>query len=371
MRRFLSGLLLVAATAACDKETKPLPPPANRSPEITSIEVRPGRVLADQDAFVTCRARDRDADFLKFTWSATAGSFPSGNSRSTVRWRTPIPRFPVTVTCVVTDFIDTVQASLVIPIDRVVGPDTLRFINGSNVIELSWPESRDAGDENWRGYEVFAAERSMDGLPEDSLLLYRVTFDPIERLSHRITSVALGVERYYAIRSRRDYGGFVERSASGPEIATAPRLDGFGGAPLYEIRSRRGAKGIHLPDGSVAPVDDAAVTRVDLYLGTSDPQDNGGALTLKSPDRLSYRDPAWAGRVTGFFDLEGDWSVPVPPEDAPLVREIAVVKDAVIGVVTPEGHFGKLRVLELSGSPPERRLEYQWAWQPIPGYPRF
>lgn len=371
MRGILLGLLLVAATSACDKETKPLPPPGNRSPEILEVLIRPDRVLADQDAYVSCRARDRDGDFLKFTWSASGGSFPSGNSRSTVRWRTPVSRIPYTVTCVVTDFIDTVHASLEVPIDRVAPPDTLSFINGSNVIELSWLEAADAGVENWRGYEVYAADRSMAELPEDSLLRYRITFEPIDRLNHRVTSVPLGARRYYTIRSRRDYAGFVERSATGPEIETAPRLDGFGRVPVYEIRSRRGAKGIHLPDGSVVPADAADVAGLDLYLGTSDAQDSGGMLMLKSPDRLAYRDPAWAGRVTGFFDLGNDWHLPAPPNDAVIVREIPVTKDDVIGVLTAEGHFGKIRILELAGSSPERRIEFQWAWQPIPGYPRF
>ncbi len=371
MRRFLFWLLLVAATVACDKETHPNPPPGNWAPEILLIEVRPDRVLADQDAFVVCQARDRDGDFLKYTWTASAGSYPSGFSRSSVRWRSPTQRGTHTVSCTVTDFVDTVRASLEIVMSTVGSPDTLRFVNGSTVIELSWDEVEDAKVEHWRGYEVFASERSMAGLPEDSLLHYRLTFEPITRLQHRVTSVEQGAPRFYTIRSRRDYAGFVERSASGPEIETAPRLDGFGTGPIYEIRSRRGANGIHLTGGVVVPVDDAHPDGIDLYLGTSDAEDDGGALLLKSPDRLSYRSPAWAGRVTGLFDLGDRWGAPVPPEDAAIVREIAVTKDRVIGVITPEGHYGKVRILELAGSPPERRLEFQWAWQSIPGYPRF
>ncbi len=374
MRRILCGfgILLSIALPACDKETKTVDPgQKNHAPEVTALFTRPGRVLASQQVTAICQARDEDRQFLKFWWSASAGSFPAGNAISSVTWVSPPVIAPQTLQVWVTDFIDTVTARMDVSVARVAAPESLRFVNGANLVNLSWSAGPDSAVEFWSGYEVFAAPHSLAGLPLDSVLAYRITGLPLTRLEYRITNAVAGNLLYCHIRSRRDYLGLVERSEAGPEIDTAARLDGFGPAPLFEVASRRGPAGIHLPGGTVETLDAAQRDRIDLYLGTSDPRDQGGSLLLKSPSLLAYRDPAWADRVTGFADLGSVWDVAVPPAEGAYAQELPLKAGGIYALRTADDHFAKIRILELRGSPPERRIEFQWAWQPKPGYPRF
>jgi hypothetical protein len=154
------------------------------------------------------------------------------------------------------------------------------------------------------------------------------------------------------------------------EIDTASRLRGLAALPLYEIESIRGSWGIHLPDGSVQPLDPAHVDMVDIYLGTDSPIDQGGLLRLKSPSLLAYRDPAWSTRTTGIQEIEEGWGEPIAPEDEYL-DQVPVAPGRVYAIRTPEGHYAKLHISQIPGAPPERRIWFQWAWQPLQGYPRY
>jgi hypothetical protein len=375
------GLLFLSSLGACDKQTESrLPGAVNHSPQITSVSVRPTRVLALQQISAICVARDVDQDFLKFGWSASRGRFPAGNQLPFVTWESPPAVGMETLRVWVTDFEDTVSSELEVEVQHVASPESLSFSNGRTVVSLAWPGVSDSTIDGWSGYEVYVAPRSMIGLSEQEILAYRLTADPIEYLFSRVTSLEPGNVIYCQVRSRRDYEGIVERAASGPEISTAVRLDGFSvdpasgeTSPLYEIKGKRGAFGLHLPGGQIEPLDPAQRDRFDLYVGSSDAQDGPGTLMLKSPSRLAYADPAWGGRVTGLWALDGDWNTPSPPENPPLTTEIAISLNAVYGIYTADGHYGKIWVLpdNRTGIYPNRRIWIKWAWQPISGYPRF
>ena len=375
------GLLVLLGLVSCDKQTKSRTPGAeNHSPQVVSVSVRPTRVLASEQVLVSCTARDADQDFLKYWWTAAAGDFPSGNQLPTVTWAAP-PQVGLHVLKVfVTDFVDTVNADLNIDIKRVDPPSSLLYSNGINVVTLTWPGVTDSTVEGWSGYEVFVAPQSMAGMPEAELLTHRVSPGAILGLSFRVTPLEQGDIVYCQIRSRRDYGNVTERSADGPEISTAVRLDGFARdpasgetIPLYEVKSRRGAFGLHIPGGQIEPLDPDQRDRFDLYLGSSDAEDGSGEMMLKSPSLLAYLDPTWSGRVTGFWKLDGDWSTPEPPESPPLTTQVPVQLNSVYGFYSADGHYGKIWVLadDRTGVFPNRRIWIKWAWQPIPGYPRF
>jgi hypothetical protein len=370
MRWSIPIILLLSLPFGCAKETKPSPPPENNAPEVLSLETRPQRVLASQGVFASCKARDRDKEYMKFWWDASAGEFPSGSVLSTVAWVSPPRLGEQTLRVWVTDFEDTTTATLPVDVVRVAAPDSIGFVNGSNLVSIGWGAAADASVEHWSGYEVFAGPRSLTDAPPETLALYRRTPEPLGRLQYRILSVTPGRKLFIHVRSRRDYEGVVERSEAGPEIDTAARLDGFGNATLYEVASRRGARGVHLPGGTVEALDPERIDRIDLYMGTSDPADGPGTLWLKSPSELDYRDPSWAGRVTGLQFLGYEWDVAVP-SDAPMVRKTPLLRGAVYALITADDHYAKFQVLEIHGTMPERRIEFQWAWQPLEGYPRF
>jgi hypothetical protein len=371
MQRVIPWLAVALLVGACDKETKPLTPKErNFPPEIREVSVQADRVLASQVVQVNCGAFDRDNDVLGYRWSASGGSFPFGRTSSIARWKTPSIRDTQTLSVIVTDLVDTSYADIEVSLTQVALPGSLGFINGTTLVDLSWEASIDEGVDEWSGYEVYGSTQSLAGLPPESLDPYRLTPSPIERRRFRVLGVEPGEKIYYQIRSRRDYEGIVEISPDGPEIDTAARLRGLAGVPLYEIGSIRGSSGIHMPDGSVRPLDADQVDEVDLYLGTESPTDEGGSLRLKSPSLLAYLDPAWAGRQTGIQQIEEGWGDPVAPEDG-YVDQVPVGPGRIYAIRTPEGHYAKLHISQVPGAPPERRIWFQWAWQPAVDYRRY
>ncbi|MFB3906899.1 MAG: hypothetical protein ACE15D_00715 [Candidatus Eisenbacteria bacterium] len=364
--------LVIALLSACDKQgTSTTPGFRNHAPEIQEVKILQDHVLAAEEVLASCRARDRDdADELKYWWMATDGSFPRGKVLPTVTWRTPVAVVPQTLQVWVTDFEDTATATLPVAIATVAPPESIHAVNGESVIDLSWGASNDEGVESWSGYELFLADHDLSGLPMDSLSRYSITPVPLQRLQQRVSPVPLGRALFFTIRSRRDYQGVVERSASGPSIETAARLDGFGTGPLYEAGSRRGLFGVRLPGGIVRLADPAMPDSIDFYLGTSDPQDGAGSLRLKSPSLLEYRDPRWASRVTRIQDAGSEWSI-AAPLDAPFLLEVPVAVGHVYAILTADGHYAKVQISEQHASRPERRVEFHWAWQPIEDYPVF
>ena len=371
MQRMIPWLVLALLFGACDKETKPLPPrDRNFPPEIRVVSVQAERVLASQLVQVNCGAFDRDNDVLGYRWTATDGVFPFGRTSSIVRWKSPSVGDTQTLSVIVTDVVDTAYADLEVLLEGVAPPGSLAFINGTTLVDLSWKACIDDGIDAWTGYDVYGSTQSLVGLSGASLDPYRLTTAPIRRRQFRVLGVTPGEKTYYAVRSRRDYDGIVEISEHGPEIDTASRLRGLAGLPLYEIESARGANGIHMPDGSIHPLDPDQIDLVDIYLGTESPTDEGGVLFLKSPSLLAYRDPAWAARTTGFQQIDEDWGAPIAPVEGYLDL-VPVAAGHIYAVRTSEGHYAKLHVSQVPGAPPERRIWFQWAWQPAAGYPRY
>jgi hypothetical protein len=266
MRRIAVCLFaVVPLLSSCDKETQPSSPGGrNFAPEILHLSVIQPRVHAFEEVNASCTARDRDGDFLAFWWETTAGTFPRGSVLSSVSWRTPTERGIETLTVTVTDFHDTVTADLPVTLATVVPPRNLQFINGATLIDLSWQGSLDESVEAWSGYELYLAPRDPAGLPPDSVAAYRVLSTPLGRRQYRVSPVTPGERVFLQVRSRRDYAGVVEISEDGPTIETATRLDGLGAEALFEVRSRRGARGVRLPGGSVVTLDPAATGDVDL-----------------------------------------------------------------------------------------------------------
>lgn len=379
MRHLLLLFGCLTILSGCEKKTPTrVPNDENSLPAVTQAYVRPERVLASIQARVYCQASDEDDQFIGYRWRATGGEFPFGTKARSVVWRSPLYPGRDTIYVTVTDYVDSVTASFTVDILPVGPPQSLSFVNGSSLVDLAWDLSSDSDVAGFTGYEVFAGPVSMAGMDAEAILPYKLTPSPVDRRNFRVRGLPTGSKIYCHVRSRRDYAGIIERSVVGPEIETAPRLDGFSidpasgeTAPLYEVASRHGAFGLHLPGGQIEPLDPAIRDRIDLYLGTEGSDDQSGALRIKSPSLLAYRDVAWSGRATGIWKLGGTWQTAEAPEDPPLAAGAAVELGAVYGLVTAEGRYAKVRVLEQEGIYPDRAVWLQWAWQPIPGFPRF
>jgi hypothetical protein len=364
-----ASLLLLS----CAKETKTLAPHGNYPPEITAMGVNPPIVHAYETVYVQCTARDKNSDPLTYRWSATAGGFPQGNLQPSVAWRSPAGFRPDTLHVTVNDGKESVGRDTVLTITRIAAPGEIRYVNGSNLIDLRWRATPDSTLGGFAGYEIYSATRSLEGMPEESLAAHALTPSPLMRLDYRDLTARIGVKRYYRIRARRDYLGVIERSDAGPEIDTAARLDGLSQSSLYEVASVHGAYGVQIKTGRQFPIDPAYRDSIDVYLGTTASNDVGGNLLLKSPSLLAYRDPSWSARVTQIQRRGEDWSVATPaPEDSAAWGDYAAAATgSVYALRTADGHYAKFQIVDSHASPPERRIEFHWAWQPIPDYPRF
>lgn len=364
-----SFILAAAAFLSCAKTTEPIPPHGNYPPEIKAMAYSPSPPHAWQRISFQCTAADQNNDPLTYSWATTGGGFPDGNQAVAVVWRTPTTLGPQTLTVRVTDGTEPVTRDTTVVIVRMSPPGELTYTNGSNLVDLQWQPTVDDGLDGFVGYEVYSAGHTFESMPEESLADHILTPTPINRLQYRDLTAAPGEKRYYQIRARRNYSGIVERSPGGPEIDTASRIDGFGDA-LYEIASAHGAYGVQLRSGRQFPIEIAYRDSIDLYLGTPG-DDGGGDVYLKSPSLLAYRDAAWGARATLLQSLGENWEATTPASDISWEESLPAVVGRVYALKTADGHYGKFRVLELRASPPERRIEFQWAWQPLAEYPRF
>jgi hypothetical protein len=359
---------------ACAKETKPPPKHGNYAPEILTIGWTPSIAHPWEEVQVFCTTRDEDRDNVTYRWNASAGGFPSGDEQQFVQFHTPPSFSAVQIWVTVSDGKDTARRDTTITLSGIVPPPRLEFINSPNLVDLQWTQSPDEHLEGFQGYEIYVAPRSVEGLPDDSLPKYRLTTEPIPRTHYRVTPVPAGVRRFYNVRSRRQFPAVTEQSKTGAEIETAVAVYGFGDA-LYEIGSSSTRKGVRLSTGRQFAIDDPAVRdSIDFYLGTQDPEDRAVSRRppyLKSPSLLAYRDAGWTARITQFQRLGRDWTVSLPSASAPWTMSDSVAVGDVFAVRTSEGHYGKVQILEMYASPPNRYVQFQWAWQPIPQYERF
>lgn len=376
----LSFWLAISGLAACGSDSDPPPfVDVNDPPIVERIYTVPARAHAAERVILRADVDDPDSDPIAFIWNASRGEFPKGVISAAPIWATAGTRGVDTVEVMIDDGKHQVVARAAIELVLPLPPSALSSVNFARLSDVSWRASPDEGMDLWRGYEVFAADRSLVGLSEAEVIPLRVSVDPVgaSRI-FRVRRLAGGAElqigrRYYVhVRSLRVLPNGDERSLMGEEIVFAPRPD-WTTSQFNELQSGRGAAALDLSTGSVRLLraeDAAGLSERDIYFGTSDPDDGPGVAVVKSISRLSNRNPAWAGRVLQMKHLGRDWTVSTAT-DGGWAEELPVVVGDVLALRTPEGNWVKLRVTGLTGVHPNRALSVQWAYQTIPGFANF
>jgi hypothetical protein len=92
------------------------PTEPNQIPKINSVTVGRSVVFKTDTTMVSVSATDLDGDPLTYTWSATAGNFPSGNRSASVVWQAPDQVGSVSITVTVSDGEDTTSASIAVSV---------------------------------------------------------------------------------------------------------------------------------------------------------------------------------------------------------------------------------------------------------------
>ena len=117
MRVIITGSLLLLTVSmillfiACNGDP-PIVPPSNYPPVIESMVSSPPMLLPGYAAVLTCISSDVEDDSLSYMWSADGGSFPGGNTDSTVTWQAPSDTGVYIITVEVTDGISTITGQL-------------------------------------------------------------------------------------------------------------------------------------------------------------------------------------------------------------------------------------------------------------------
>ena len=91
--------LIVLFSCSEDKPTEP----ENNAPIIQSVTASPDSLITSRITLLTCVATDSDGDIFACTWTADEGTFPQGNSGSSVYWNAPNKDGEYKVSVIVSD----------------------------------------------------------------------------------------------------------------------------------------------------------------------------------------------------------------------------------------------------------------------------
>jgi hypothetical protein len=371
LARFAPALVVLAAGCTLSTEEQPPPAPQNHPPEIREIRVSPSRLHRAEEGQLTAVVSDPDGDRMGFRWSARHGTFPLDRVRSSVPYRAPETGKADTVRFMATDGQDSSVVEREVRLADLAGPTGLRAQAGPDWVQLSWEPSIDERLFDFLGYLVYVSHASFREMEEPAWETYRITEDPVRSRVYLVPDLTPGRVYHFMVRAVRGTG---EKSPYVEEKDTAPRPQGLG----YQFREiaypyatqaqgfdfSRGREVLFDPD---EPADAAAV---DVYLGTEAPDDGMGRLALKSPHLLSGRNPLWGQRRVGLKALGKDWAIG-ETDTTGFDSLVVLEKDLVVAVRLPEGHYAKFQVTDSLNAFPFRTIQYRWAYQTIPGYPRF
>ncbi len=108
-------------------EEKPTEPEdtTNHLPEILQVIADPDQVFTLETTTLTCIAEDADGDDLDYAWACQSGSFPEGDSSSSVTWEAPVDTGLYIISVSVND-------------GRAVNPDTAVVISDSITVTVGY-----------------------------------------------------------------------------------------------------------------------------------------------------------------------------------------------------------------------------------------
>jgi len=249
-------------------------------------------------------------------------------------------------------------------------PSNLQIVAiGVNSVQLAWSPSPDAGLDDFGGYIIYSSPGISYRDSLETSIPASVRRDTVAKSTTAVTIAGLSQNQKYFFHVR----GFKTNgdvTIGSNEVNAAPRPEGT--VMLYEFASELGfPSAFDFDQGEAVSMVWANKDLIDIYLGTSDAQDQEGLLWIKSPHLVSSAND-WTERTslikilgTGPFDsytsvTDEDWT-----------DHAEVQQGTVIAVKTPDNRYAKIKITGYLGQFPNRTVQFQWAYQPIPNYPRF
>lgn len=255
--------------------------------------------------------------------------------------------------------------------DELAPPTSLSVVNGNQTITVNWNASPDEGAGDFKGYNIYRHTASIKDLPLSQLTQYRVASVEPGDDSYTLTNVPNGTRYYIHVRSETDGG---EISDASTEVQGAAREEGTG--IILEEFASDGDSGFDFSEGesvSLSQDNDQRFQKTDIYLGTVVTDDApSGELALKNPKLLERYNTEWSTVVGKVRRLGTNWDVNTTDTDgANWLDQEQVSSGFVYAVKTPDNHYGKIQILGISGTAPNRSITFKYAWQPTANLVQF
>ena len=121
-KRALWGLVIFSLfiMLGCEEDEEPTSP-QNNPPEILNITAVPSQITPDGTASISCEAVDEDGDPLTYEWNCQFGSFPNGDTMSTVTWQAPSDTGNYALNVQVSDGAEEVEGYIYLTVSLSVG----------------------------------------------------------------------------------------------------------------------------------------------------------------------------------------------------------------------------------------------------------
>ena len=241
-------------------------------------------------------------------------------------------------------------------------PTSLTFVTYQDSVRLDWNHSPDAADSGFLGYYVYSRIAPLANVDVDSLQDYALFADPIDAGEFSVTGITSSSKHYFGLRAVKVNSGDTTYSPLSVEVNTSPTI--WGGGMVYEIGADT-VSAVDFSGDAVYEMELIYLNEIDIYLGV----DTENNLQWRSPtmfgadwsDRVSQIKPLGTGLFSDFFEAgSGGW-----------LDSSKVDLGKIYAFKTPDNHYVKLIVVDISGIFPDRNVEFEFAYQDVVNYDRF
>ena len=241
-------------------------------------------------------------------------------------------------------------------------PSGISFVTYEDSVAISWNHTPDAGDTGFVGYYLYTRIAPLENVETESLFTYRIFDDPVDQAEYTVMETVSTSKHYYGLRSVKIVDAETTYSELSSEVHTSPTL--WGGGMVVESDAGSTA-GIDFSEDSVHAMTLANLNFVDIYLGV----DSENNLQWRSPEL--YGDD-WADRNSAVKVLgTGLFSDFYAAGSDGWLDTVKVDLGKIYAFRTPDNHYVKLIVEDLSGIYPNRTVQFSFAYQDVVNYDRF
>ncbi|MCK5833083.1 fibronectin type III domain-containing protein [bacterium] len=249
-------------------------------------------------------------------------------------------------------------------------PDSLWFINNFTQAIVEWEPLIQPDD--IAGYLAFVSDKPISEASNLREIIHlKVNSEPISSNSFIVTNIEPNKNYYIRLAPITGDGRLGELSHQ-LIIGTKPRRK----TEIHEFMSKLGnPSAFDFSEYTEISMLYKNASLIDLYLGTNSPGDSYGSLMLKSPSKVQSKYHIWETRNAGilfmdFLELDAIFDVQ-ELTTFPKTQEEPCRISARYLVRTPDGYELIIKVENIVGGFPNRRVEIQYLYRLVENAPLF